>query len=110
MGELHALRRLIFGEWKYQRTHGFGVYLFSEYLYVLSVFRLSHAAVDLREIMQYSVSGCTCIVLWRQREAPSRIIFEPRSHYEICFSPSWISYIFDNFIYLFLRRFCFTYS
>ena len=31
MGELRTLRRLIFGEWKYQHTHDFDVYPFSEY-------------------------------------------------------------------------------
>ena len=35
MGELRTLRRLIFGEWNYQRTHGFGAYLFSEDLDML---------------------------------------------------------------------------
>ena len=40
-------------------------------------------------------------------KSPRRITFEPRSHYEICLSPSWISF-FDTFIYLLFRRFCFT--
>ena len=64
MGELRTLRRLIFGEWKYQHTHDFDVYPFSEYLKCVIVISIvpDVAAIALRDIMECSVSGFTCIV------------------------------------------------